>query len=86
MGIGQVKLRFIPSGFYCNKYAKVNKQYANHLRLDCLVSFFSLYRASFNNCVKGRWLIFRAWNHTTNIHLATTSLSNELKFWAITFL
>ena len=27
-----------------------------------------------------------AWNHTENVRTATTSLSNELKFWDITFL
>ena len=27
-----------------------------------------------------------AWNHTANVHLATTSPSNEFKFWGITFL
>ena len=27
-----------------------------------------------------------AWNHTANVHLATKSLSNEFKFWGITFL
>ena len=30
----------------------------------------------------GEW----AWNHTANVHLATTSLGNEFKFWGITFL
>ena len=28
----------------------------------------------------------QAWNHTANVHLATTSLSNELKFLDITYL
>ena len=27
-----------------------------------------------------------AWNQTANVHLATTILSNQFKFWGITFL
>ena len=28
--------------------------------------------------------IISAWNHSANVHLATTSVSNEFKFWGIT--